>query len=297
MTAVEWRNPALAELAERLRLRNDLPQPVPTLFHYTTSGGALGILTSGIIRGSNFSFLNDTSEYLYGRNLILERLRDIALESRSPFVGGFVEMVTVRLHDAWENLEVFVTCFSELPDVLSQWRAYTQNGGRYCLGFACGALPKYLQPLPTEVRFRYVLYDSEAQNARVRALIEFAVGFVVDASRGEAEVGIAADLLAEALLYEAAFMKHAGFREEREWRAATYTWGRRDRDLIRFDVAAGVIKPFIHMFNGTPCLPLTEVIVGYAPQPEQARKSIRMLLRATGYDRIDVSSSRNPFYG
>lgn len=45
-----------------------------SLFHYTTSDGLLGILGSGTLFASHYSFLNDTSEGNLLRGLLLPLL-------------------------------------------------------------------------------------------------------------------------------------------------------------------------------------------------------------------------------
>ena len=44
------------------------------LYHYTSAYGLYGILSSGILRAGNFSYLNDSSEIQYGRNLAQDML-------------------------------------------------------------------------------------------------------------------------------------------------------------------------------------------------------------------------------
>jgi hypothetical protein len=50
----------------------------PTLYHYTSAAGLYGILSSGVLRASNYLYLNDTSEIEYGKTLVIEHLREQA---------------------------------------------------------------------------------------------------------------------------------------------------------------------------------------------------------------------------
>ena len=55
---------AVRKLEERygsvsLKPSDAIPSP---LYHYTSSGGLVGIVSSGVLRASNFSYLNDSTE-------------------------------------------------------------------------------------------------------------------------------------------------------------------------------------------------------------------------------------------
>src|SRR2546428_273676 len=93
------------------------------LFHYTSGGGLYGILRSSQLRGSNYTFMNDRSEFTYGFDL----LRNLAKE-RLP--GSNLSELDRRFYEAVVGMEppitadLYLTCFCEEGDLLSQWRGY-----------------------------------------------------------------------------------------------------------------------------------------------------------------------------
>lgn len=101
------------------------------LYHYTTASGMLGILRSGQLWATNISYLNDYSEVQYGYEVLREAAAELkpAGELSSSF---FAELFTAPT-DVSDPSEVYVSCFCEEPDILSQWRAYGDETG-YCIG-------------------------------------------------------------------------------------------------------------------------------------------------------------------
>jgi len=95
------------------------------------------ILDTGVLRATSIQYLNDASEAEYGKSLIMAVANERALASdkkKGAFLDEFVSWL-----DAYDVLyatsTVFVICFSEARDQLSQWRGYTPHGQGVCLQF------------------------------------------------------------------------------------------------------------------------------------------------------------------
>lgn len=112
------------------------------LWHYTNADGVKGIVTTDRLWATDTAFLNDSAELVYGLDLALGAVREIA--------GQGVSTPTARLMAALaepesgilrpfldESLRLFVTCFCTNDDLLSQWRAYggQSHAGGYAIGF------------------------------------------------------------------------------------------------------------------------------------------------------------------
>src|ERR1044071_3177007 len=123
----------ISEVTEQIRWAE--PQLPELLYHYTTAAGFAGIVETGEVRGTNFNFLNDSTEMIYGISLA-KRLLEISIDeddiSRTKEVLKFARSV-VGL--ATHGKEYYVTCFSTLRDDLSQWRGYSTSGDRYAFAF------------------------------------------------------------------------------------------------------------------------------------------------------------------
>jgi hypothetical protein len=109
------------------------------IFHYTSAAGALGILRSRSLRLTSIDFMNDGAELRHGSESVVpwvahQLLRGSAPERREAFDKH------LRAYRARVDLpEMYVACFTEASDLLSQWRGYASPTG-YALGFSLDGL-------------------------------------------------------------------------------------------------------------------------------------------------------------
>lgn len=182
------------------------------IYHYTNQSGLFGILHSRTLWASDVRYLNDSSELRYGVAMITERLK---ARSGGPNIGLWP--VFQLVFDRLESIRVapHIASFSEVPDDLSQWRAY----GSYCLGFNVD-LNQQLNL--AKATFGPVCYDPELQ----QSIVEDLVDEILDEA---AKVGapplplLSATRVGLSVYQTALFMKHPAFAAEREWRALL--WG------------------------------------------------------------------------
>ncbi len=102
-----------------------------TVYHYTSASGLYGIVSSGTLWGSNYSYLNDTSEITYGRELVHEVVHERVEAEESSFLNRIYDRLAST---PLEATDFYLTCFCQTPDRLSQWRGYGGQSGRYCIG-------------------------------------------------------------------------------------------------------------------------------------------------------------------
>ncbi len=196
-----------------------------TLFHYTTATGLLGILTGSSIWASDLMFLNDSQEAVYARDLVFGAIRDMQNPLPDPehFTnrlgqGGAEHFAEYQRYvlDGLTTAEfgIFVTCFCESGDLLSQWRAYGSDHG-YAIEISVDALHSAIKAVPTyaaatglfKVRYGYETAET---------VIETAIAEV--ASFNGNHPGVKAHYAALAVSSMLAQVKHPGFSEEQEWR-------------------------------------------------------------------------------
>jgi hypothetical protein len=137
-----------------------------TLFHYCSSETFLAILQGGKIRFSDANMMNDGSEGRYGYG-IFEKAADKLLKmvpDQPAFEGltvDFFDEFDARLSPKQFHSHPIIACFSTSPDVLSQWRAYGQDGQGWSIGFSS----KSINAMP--ITLLEVLYDPKQQVAEV----------------------------------------------------------------------------------------------------------------------------------
>lgn len=108
------------------------------LYHYTTSKGINGIIQSNNLWATYFQSLNDSTELVYGAGLLVEELDKLADE-----YGGDVSVLLNKISsyygehgDTYRNFfETYIISFSEDQDMLSQWRAYSEQAKGCCVEF------------------------------------------------------------------------------------------------------------------------------------------------------------------
>lgn len=129
--------PEVLPVFEQVVRKPPLP---PTLYHYTTAPGLLGILRSESIWATNARYLNDTSELVYGRGLV-SRIIDEQVRRmeghQKKWLADFVGVVD----RAFETTDTYIACFCEGPDLLNQWRAYGSGRG-FAMGFSAPRLSR-----------------------------------------------------------------------------------------------------------------------------------------------------------
>ena len=94
------------------------------IYHYTSVHGASGILQSGKIWASDILYLNDSNE--------LTKSKDIFNGLIKKEYGVDINLI---LQQTIFSRSYCAFCLSKSHDILSQWRAYANDGKGLCLGF------------------------------------------------------------------------------------------------------------------------------------------------------------------
>jgi len=268
-----------------------------SVYHYTSAAGLFGILDSGVLRASNFAYLNDASEIRYGEAVVQDVLAE-RLVSASGEAKTVLEVVLKTLEKTGGEIEFYLVCFCAEPDLLSQWRGYGNGSGRFCVGF--NSVRLFYETGSPRRDVGRVIYDRNEQAAKVKEVIDHALDAVAHVSqldtkqRLECSKGVCGELFLK-LVREMCFFKHSGFAEEKEWRAVHWL---EDPAHVHFEPRRGMIRPYVDFFTGVGDprkLPVETVIVGSSQLVQQSRKSVELLLRSRGYEGVDVTDSGIPF--
>ena len=291
---------------DQLEFDDELPtsdEPPGPLFHYTNARGLMGIVEKRQVWATHCRHLNDMREMQAGSTLVRDALRSLHTEARQLRAGDLLRALERRLdatpiHTFYAP---FLASFSQDGDLLSQWRAYGDDGAGYSLGLDLASVLATRTGIT--VRLVKCEYDADAFQRRARD------GFVAIAQKMDAyrEAGFTdeARLLKRA---HRAFMLHAsvlvprfkspGFREEREWRLVAFTADEKDEvKLAKFrEGRRGLIPYFeIGLDHGDNRMPLTSVIVGPMSDPLAGAEAAALLLLQHGYPASIVTRSDIPY--
>jgi hypothetical protein len=287
------------------------------VYHYTTGEGLKGIIEGKSLWATGAYYFHDTSEIDYGCQLAAS-----VLEKGFAAAGsGFAELALRQAHtvlsdSAQRNVRIatlYVACFCESDNLLSQWRTYSRSGG-FALGFRVAELGDLQPEHMTVSRPTKVLYQEEDQIKRVRDLIGDAI--VVfgedDVVRGDADnpsadsVLAAGGEIAQILLSAITSFKAPDFAEEREWRLVCQPQYVEDgqkidavRKTARFRASSRGLAPFVELRypSSDPnrrTLPIDSVRFGPTQTPDLVKSVTRMLLDANGFHAVRIDGSRIP---
>lgn len=265
-------------------------KPPDTLYHYTDAAGLLGIVQTAELWASNAAFLNDASELVHVHSVLDEVASELADEYEDLIVGEFLRIVVDEFGRLYiQGMEVFVVCFCEFPDLLSQWRAYPASSGGYAIGFDSKVIAAGRFLLP-------IMYDEEAQRRTIRSLLVTHCDLLPRAAEESDSYRrkclVLAVRMAAASLADCAFaFKHPSFASECEWRLVRVMM--RDRvppygGTPNFRVRGGRLVPYTPMGLGSRDgrQSMREVVVGPGSHSDLAVGAARSLLLAAGYDGV-----------
>ena len=287
--------------------------PNDKLFHYTDSNGLLGILSSEVFWATNIEYLNDSSELAYCIALIRDRLERkkiaVSRNALSPISRLFV--AAQETFNRFRDLTVYVSCFCEDGDLLSQWRGYGRAGG----GYAIGIEPRYGNAAPDErpqIALRKVFYELKDQERLIDESIGQLEALWAHMTRKtkdqptlmEAEKKILSFFRREVGDYIWCF-KNPVFREEKEWRFCYITSADdAKKRLVKFRPALEFISPYVEFdlfklfdLRKAQTLQVCEVICGPTLHPHHSVEAVKHVLAVHGYERVDVRASSVPLRG
>jgi hypothetical protein len=273
--------------------RLDAP-PADPLYHYARPEVVQQIIATQRLWATHASYLNDSSELVYADRIVAKAAEELLTKAQS---NASKELLTVlaRMGERKSDLErhgtgsnsVYVACFSEDRDVLSQWRAYANDGLGYALGFdPKGAYTVERQDdLPVSlVRVRYV--ESE-QVALVLPRIEEVVAAVDElvTCKDENEIALVVNLgkatLRATLDPLSVAIKNPGFREEQEWRLVANAWHWPTQ--AEFRPSKFGFSPYVKLTPVGGSLPLKAVVCGPKLHSPEAYWSTKTFLLRNGY--------------
>jgi hypothetical protein len=157
------------DMVQRAQERDHSRRVPEELHHYTSVEGLKGILDSGQIWATHTGYLNDSQEIFYGRDLALEEIRSVT--DRAVMSNAMLHRVEKAVPEGIPGAELYVACFCEQGDLLSQWRGYGGRGSGYSIrlrpkGMVFARLPWKMCLLAQ------VCYDPKDQRQRIREILK-----------------------------------------------------------------------------------------------------------------------------
>lgn len=268
------------------------------LYHYCDAFAFHAICSNKKMRFSDLYSMNDFMEMHWGYS-VWEKAASEVLE----VVGeDFLDEIDKVIHSSGMYGLLIASCYSLDGDVLSQWRAYADDGQGFVIGFSA----KDLIELP--IRPLQILYDERKQIEEVKTTI-LALHEVEKAEK----VKFGSDFRRTCfnISFDLAGYKNPAFAEEREVRLVHLLDFEESNDFLKLVDAGG--HAFGKDCEGSPVLfrmrenipiaftefdfsnnnainPIKEVIVG--PKNQASLTAISIFLETIGIGSVKVKKSK-----
>lgn len=290
------------------------------VWHYTNLAGLLGISSSRKIWATSILHMNDEEEYHHTFRLFSEAIKDI--EENFPN-NLFVDFIKRFRREAKRQVSyyAFVACFSESRDQLSQWRAYSDDTGRFSLRFKgrfLGALSDGLNNRVEKLglesenyalfRLSKIVYDDRKKVEIIMNFLEMIEEFILNNkidSKNDNAFQVLSEMTLAVLVNLAVMLKDRAFSEEKEYRLICIHENKGvAKSLvadspIKFRSGAYGVTPYIEIGLDnhdapTDLLPIEEIMLGPMRYLGQAMQATKLLMREVGLLHADLTYSAVP---
>jgi Protein of unknown function (DUF2971) len=279
------------------------PGDLQEIHHYTDLNGLRGILEAHDLWLTHSQYSNDDEELKHGFQIV-ERIIKARLAARpkpepkeKEYLQLLAEMVAAPTVEG-----VYICCFCESGDLLSQWRSYGANGIGASIAFKPGDFSYIAGPgSPTSglVRLWEVFYNQVTQESIVNDAINhhrLKPGLTAKERARQA---------ADSIQFFIPTFKNQAFEEEKEIRLI-FTPFPNCATKPRYRVARGMLVPYYSLVDlsgsrtspSSPrLLPVTGVRIGPSANKRLNVVSAQMLVEQYGYGGFQVTSSDSPYRG
>ncbi len=248
------------------------PKRNELLYHYCDASTFHAICTNKTIRLCDLFTMNDYLEMHWGYSIWEKAATELLTEVGEEFLDAIDHII--HFSGSWGLL--LASCFSLDGDVLSQWRAYAEDGNGYAIGFKAQDLKKL------SVRALKVEYKEKKQIEEVKKVVK-AIFKVEQSLPEEEKFGEGFVELCTLLSFDSASYKNPAFSEEKEIRLVHLLNFEKSNDSlkivdrggtafgkdykgqeVKFLMSQNAPKTYIDLdfSNGGIVFPIKEVIIG-----------------------------------
>lgn len=250
------------------------------VFHYTSHHSFCSILKSRELWAHDYRLTNDSREISYALGLarLAVETDDECNKAFKGFINIFEEPFDpFNYRDIYGYL--FLSSFSEEPNILSQWRAYAPQNG-YSLGFHLTSLQE--QALEAGFTIAPVRYDFQEALGYLRAELKPLAAEITNSQLSDLD---AIDRFGTILRRIAPLVKHESFCEEKEWRAYQYM---EFTPKVQYYPGRRCLTPYLPLTLTTEKFPtiipsLRQVIVGPSDDQHLLMEWTKDYLTSLGY--------------
>jgi hypothetical protein len=274
--------------------------PTP-LFHYTNLDGLKGIIENQDLWLTHARYSNDEREITFGLSIADDAVASLHAEGGPSAQRPYLTEVRALL-ESNQSVDVYICCFCEEDDRLSQWRAYGADGNGVTIEINPMKFAPYTGYRPTGVLSLWkVKYKRDQQLAVMRD----AVKWTFDRYGGRMAAREAANVARRIIDFFVPTFKDEGFMEEHEWRLIFAPVPAAVKP--RFRVARNMMVPYHSLKELVVAsggarkkgwrLPIRAVRIGPSRHKELNALSAETLLVSAGYEGVGVERSAIAYRG
>jgi hypothetical protein len=274
------------------------------IYHYTSLDNFIKILDSKTFFMFSIYQMNDYKE----KFVIIDAYNRVMSYKKSIFPDDYLKKLDEVLNEKFYFGHTYISCFSELRDSLSQWRAYGDDGNGICFVINPRkleinySLPSHNAYTEKCVSFHNVIYSNEQQDKIIEEILDYSLFL---SNRNEKyKVESFVEYINTFISRFAPIFKNKEFQEEREWRIIYDTMLSEQESLgvltldTRYDI--GFINTRNNLRSYFPLKidkrkfidSITGIILGPKNIIPYPYREISILLKQKSYNNIEISKSR-----
>jgi len=273
------------------------------LYHYTDLAALASIIEKDDLWLTNSRFCNDAEEIAYGTGLALRVIGEREIHAPAD-VAQYLARIRADLEEpGWDA--VYICCFCEERNLLSQWRGYAANG----TGVSIEVTAQEFDFITGDdcpiglMRFWKVFYLDSEQTERVSSALDYWWGYAGLSPEDRARFA------ADSIRFLIPTFKNADFGEEQEWRLM-FTPGEGCTVHPKFRAARGLLVPYYSLRDIVVAtqrlqlppgveppprpLPIEAIVVGPGTHRELNVQSAKLLVQPR-YPKVQVTASQTPY--
>lgn len=263
------------------------------IYHYCPAETLKKILDSNSMYLTSTAAMNDTMEISWIKEILNKEIEKYNTKEYSYIYRNIVDNINLNINHC------YICCFSEDGDLLSQWRAYADNGKGFSIGFSIEdmeidqKIPHY-NAINKEhtIGIHNVIYDIEQQ----KNIINKHLHCIFNKNNIDY-----INYINSICLYSKIF-KNPSFKEEKEWRIIHTPLITTNKTFDDIDIIGnisecnfrftkfGMWPYFTWDFSNTKKCPICEIIIG--PQNMTPKENVYFFIEQKGLKNIIVKKSQ-----
>lgn len=276
------------------------------IYHYTSFNTINEILKNNSLRACDLKRLNDRNEHKIWFDVFDQVIAKFSSKEDYTKYDVFLESIINEI-SKYKKFDCFVTCFSFERDLLSQWRAYGDDGQGICIAFEVSTflseLYKHNDP-NNEFKLLHgqLEYNYEKVHNDIYKIIQDLIHSFIKSKLTCHDFFNMVDKKDEFhetcknIYLRMQDLKDSSFFEEREFRLF-YQFSDDKKEKQSFERNKRLI-PFVNLSFGETKIPIKEIILGPAlADKEEKIENLKDVLRYYGYQSNDIilSVSKLPY--